>query len=561
MAERLPSPPRLIERAQYPRIAVLLALMVLTAATEGLGLVLLVPMLELLGSDAGLVGGMLHRLGLEPRLDALLILFAGLVTLRALVVHWRALAGLRLETAVVDSLRERAWRGLLHCEWRVLLGLKRSNSASLLISRVDQAGGFVNQLITASSAAVTLGGIAIAALFVSPALALVAMALGLAVLAAFLPLHRKASALGVALGHSYAAIHGKLQEGLGTLRLIKTLGTQDRAHADLALEFAGLRAGMVAYERVKGQAQAWLQGLAAVLLALLVWLAVERWQMTVAVILPMIALFARALPLIAALQQTLANCAHAWPAVSEALDLIAVTEKAAEPPAAVTTVPELQQEIRIEAATIHFAGTPRPALDAVSLTIPARGILAITGPSGSGKSTLADLIGGLLEPDSGRIVVDGVPLCGPLRQAWRRRVAYVQQDPMVISASLRDNLRWAAPQADDRELSQALHAAAAGFTLDLPLGLDTMLGDGGRQLSGGERQRLMLARALLRDPAVLILDEATSALDQENEKQIGSALRELAKDKAIIIIGHCGRLLDMAEKEVSLENGRLRQNG
>jgi len=135
-------------------------------------------------------------------------------------------------------------------------------------------------------------------------------------------------------------------------------------------------------------------------------------------------------------------------------------------------------------------------------------------------------------------------------------VAYVQQDPVLLSASLRDNLRWAAPEADDAALMAALRAASAGFALDLPHGLDTMLGDGGRQLSGGERQRLMLARALLRDPALLILDEATSALDPENEARIAEALVGLKQRIAVIVIGHRGILTELADQRIPLEHGK-----
>lgn len=552
--------PRLIERGHCRHLAALAGLMVVTAATEGLGLMLLVPMLEMLGSNHGPERIWLHLLGIPSRLDPLLVLFVSLIVLRAVIVHWRALAGLKLELAIIDSLRQRAWRGLLHCDWRMLLGMKRSKSASLLITRVDQAGDFVGQAITAGSTAVTLGGIALVALLISPTFALAAVTSGLGVMTSFYRLRRRAGALGTALGHTYAGIHGTLHEGLSALRVIKALGAEDRAHAQLADQFTRLNADLAAYEGVKSRANILLQASGAALLALLVWLAVERWQLGVAVILPMVALFARALPLIGILQQSLGNCAHARPAVDEALRLIAMTERAAEDQAGIDAAPDLHQGIRLEAATVHFAGEPRPALDAVSLTIPARGMLAITGPSGSGKSTLADLMSGLLEADGGCVTVDGTRLTGAVRQAWRRRVAYVQQDPVLISTSLRDNLRWAAPEASNADLEQALQAASAHFALELPQGLDTMLGDGGRQFSGGERQRLVLARALLRQPALLILDEATSELDDENERQIGEALCELAKRMAVVVISHRGLLLDMAEREVSLENGRVRQN-
>lgn len=136
-------------------------------------------------------------------------------------------------------------------------------------------------------------------------------------------------------------------------------------------------------------------------------------------------------------------------------------------------------------------------------------------------------------------------------------MAYVQQDPVLISASLRDNLLWAAPNASDPALVTALEAASARFALELPQGLDTLLGDGGRALSGGERQRLMLARALLRNPALLILDQATSALDAENEAQIAEALLRLKDRMAVVVIGHHGNLPALATHRIELETGRV----
>ena len=197
----------------------------------------------------------------------------------------------------------------------------------------------------------------------------------------------------------------------------------------------------------------------------------------------------------------------------------------------------------------------RAALDAINLVIPAKQMVALLGPSGSGKSTLADLLGGLISPDSGTLSIDGAVLDAGVRRAWREQVAYVHQEPVLLAASLRDNLRWAVPKASDAALETALRAAEFAFAL--PQGLDTLLGDGGRTLSGGERQRLMLARALLRRPTLLILDEATSALDPANEALIVQALERLKGTLTVVLIAHRGALSALADRTYRLDSGRL----
>jgi ATP-binding cassette, subfamily C, bacterial len=205
---------------------------------------------------------------------------------------------------------------------------------------------------------------------------------------------------------------------------------------------------------------------------------------------------------------------------------------------------------------VHFGEGPA-VLDRVSLSFPAGSITALTGPSGAGKSTLADLVGGLLSPDAGTLAIDGTLLDPPLRRAWRRRVAYVQQEPVLLAATVRENLAWGAPGASEAEMLAALGGASADFVTALPHSLDTRVGDGGRVLSGGERQRLMLARALLRQPALLILDEAASALDSANEAAIAAAIAALRGRVTVLIVGHRGALAAIADRTIRLENGRL----
>ena len=549
----------LLDLAGRRRTAALFALMIAAALTEGVGLVMLVPLLAVLApgsAPAGKLAAMLGGIGLPLALGPLLGLFVALVVVRALILRARTLVALAAQVAVVDTLRRRAWAALLHCEWRTLLTLRRSQSASLLLSEVERAGLGVQQLLLALASAVTLGGILLGALAISPLLTLGAGLAGLVLIGLQTGLRRTAQTLGAAVGEAHSALHASLDEGLGALRTIKSLEGEAAAAAQTAASVAALRRVQLVFARGHTLNQALLQIGGAGLLALLVWLAVTRWQLGAAAILPMVALFARALPLLGQVQDAMLSWLHARPALDAALALTAAAEAAREPSAAAACAPSLTRALEFDAVTLRF-GRAAASLDRVSLSVPARGITAVTGASGAGKSTLADLAGGLLAPDAGQVTIDGVALAGPLRRAWRSRVAYVQQDPVLLAGTVRDNLLWAAPGASEAALQRALVDAAATFALDLPEGLETRIGDGGRGLSGGERQRLMLARALLRQPALLILDEATSALDADNEAQIAAALTRLKARMAVLVIAHRGVLAGIADRTYTLKNGTL----
>jgi ATP-binding cassette subfamily C protein len=162
----------------------------------------------------------------------------------------------------------------------------------------------------------------------------------------------------------------------------------------------------------------------------------------------------------------------------------------------------------------------------------------VVGETGAGKTTLGDVLLGLLPPVSGEVLVDGVPLATLPRDAWRARVGYLAQEPMLFHGTIRDNLLFARPSATAAALDAALAAAACDFVARLPQALDAPVGDRGVLLSGGERQRLALARALLREPDLLVLDEATSALDAETEARILQTLRALRGKCTVVFCTH-----------------------
>ncbi len=549
-----------LPRAQRLRGLSLAALMLLCALTEGLGVLLLVPMLGALNADGGAQpSGMLGAMNdwLPASLPVLLALFVALVVLRAVLTNARDRAALRFEIAVVDGLRRRAWSALLRCDWRVVATLRRSDSTSMLMTDIDRIGDGVSQALIAAAQAITLGGIGLAALALSPWAALGALAGGGLLLLAHTRLRRRAAVLGEQLGRAHAAVLGQFTEGQSALRIIKSYRKEASAEAGATNAMAAMREAQLNFQGDLGLARIALHGGAAAVLAITVWLAISRWQAGPATVLPLAALFARALPLLGTLQDAWQGWAHASPAISGTLGMIARLEAAREADEGSIAAPAMNRVIALDNVTVQFATAAAPALDGITLSLANRSITALIGPSGSGKSTLADLLSGLVSPDSGRIMIDGTTLDGPHRQAWRDRVAYVQQEPVLLTDTIAGNLRWAAPAVSDQQLEAALRDAAADFVFALPQGIETRVGDGGRVLSGGERQRLMLARALLRDPALLILDEATSALDPANEALISTALARLHGRMTMVIICHRGALAGLADQVVRLDSGRI----
>ncbi|MEP6867921.1 MAG: ABC transporter ATP-binding protein [Novosphingobium sp.] len=538
----------------------LLALTLVAAITESFGLLLLVPVLGALGdgtAHSGALGMWLARIGVPQAIGPLLAIYVVLVLLRSVVNHLRALVALRFEVALIDGLRTRAWNALLHCDWRVLSAMRQSDNAGLLITSIDRISIAVSQAVSGLATGITLAALCLAAIAISPAVVLAGMVSGALVLVGYRGMRRRAGELGEQLQQAYADIHGSLSDNLDGLRVIKSFGMETRAAADGVAGFGRMRRAEYAYLRDFGLGHIALQGGGAVVLAGLVWLAINHWHASTAAILPLVALFARALPMLGSLQETWQNWAHGQPMITSVRSRIAEAEAAREPEGDHADAPAFARDITFDRVTVRFASREQVALDQVSFTIPADGITALTGPSGAGKSTVADLLAGLISPDSGAVMIDGHPLEPAQRRAWRTRVTYVQQEPVVFFGTIRDNLMWATPNASEADCRRALEDASAGFVAALPQGLDTLIGDGGHQLSGGERQRVVLARALLRQPSLLILDETTSALDEENERAIAGALVALKGRLTVVIISHRGSLAAIADQTITLQQGRV----
>ena len=203
-------------------------------------------------------------------------------------------------------------------------------------------------------------------------------------------------------------------------------------------------------------------------------------------------------------------------------------------------------------------------LRGVSFTIKKGQSVAFVGPSGSGKTTAVDLLLGLLEPQKGSIVIDGVPLARRDTRAWRRNFGYVPQSIYLSDDTIKNNIAFGLLRDEiDLACIQATveQAQLSDVLARLPQGLDTVVGDRGARLSGGQRQRIGIARALYRDPPILVLDEATSALDNETEREITRAIRSLSGNKTVVLIAHRLSTITHCDQIIYLVDGVVRACG
>ena len=222
------------------------------------------------------------------------------------------------------------------------------------------------------------------------------------------------------------------------------------------------------------------------------------------------------------------------------------------------------ESLRFQDVVFRHKRASEPAINGISFRATLGDTIAFVGPSGSGKSTLVKLLVGLYTPVEGMITIDDVPVNELRYNRVRRQIGFVTQDPQLFSGSIRENLQFVKPEATEEEMLAALaKASATGILERAAEGLDTRLGEGGMRLSGGERQRISIARALLRDPRLLIFDEATSALDSLTEKDITAVIREISAShqRIVLLIAHRLSTIAHADTIYVLEKGRIVETG
>jgi ATP-binding cassette subfamily B protein len=277
--------------------------------------------------------------------------------------------------------------------------------------------------------------------------------------------------------------------------------------------------------------------------------------MTIGTLVAFMAYHARLLSPVQNMMGLSANLASARVSLRRIFEILDTPAEVVEQPGALPLAP-IRSRIVLEDVMLRH--DREGVLKGVCCEIEAGTFCAILGPSGAGKSTIADLLVRFLDPDAGRITVDGVDLRRFRLEDLRREIVLVDQSPHLFNSSIAENISYSRPESTRAEVERAgSEAGLDELILRLPQGYDTATGERGLALSAGERQRVALARALLRNPSVLILDEPTSALDPETERIVARNLRESLRGRTVIVITHRPALAEIADTVLQLRDGKI----
>lgn len=569
------------------RIAFVVALLLATSVTEAFGILMLLPLLELAGmggagGEIGALVGMMRQaaaaLGVELTLPTVLGVFLVLAAVRSAAAWQRDVLMVRTQLEFVDRFRARFYRAIAQAEWEELSRHRSSELQNVLTVDVARASLGAKHLLNLMSTLMLTAAQVTLAFLISPLITAVAIGIGACLLGIVYPLARQAAGLGTQLTGANRDFFTTVSEFLAGLRFARSHDAEALHVRRFTDQLAAVRGRRVAFVRANATARAiiWIASAAAVVA--LVWFTARAGGAALPELLIVVLIFGRLLPVASALQQCFLGLVNALPAYTHAqeahqrLAAAAQIDPMAELPgdrvpahrAACTTARsdgrmKLRHAMTLKDVSFQFhAAEGRLALDHVDLAVAAGTITVVTGPSGAGKSTLADILAAVVAPTRGAVFVDDTRLTAANRRRWRRSIAYVPQEPYLFHDTIRANLKVTCPDASDWALERALRRAGAeGFVHALPKRLDTVVGEGAATLSGGERQRLTLARALLREPTLLVLDEATSHVEPDTERLIAEVLATLRGTMTIVAIAHGGLLSAAADAVVRLEAGRV----
>ena len=571
----------IIARPYLPSLVTILVLGLVGAALEGVGYSLILPLIQTFVMDgggaftwgSGRVMSFYESVlsGYEPaeRLRLIAFLLVGVFFLKHVVLYGSDALTAWTWGRISRDLRERVWERAVSLPYRFFLDRKHGGLVHNLFNEPHHASTVIQLLVKLTTGLFSIAALVVLLLAVSWQLTLVAAATTILMLAV------------VTLASKWARIIGRdridieqralalVSETVSGIRQVKVFSAEPQVvtnFRDIMREYL--------VNRFKHDALSPLPfhvtNLAAItvlggFLVFFSYFAASDLKAVLPLLGTFVVVFRNAVPHLTAVSDTWVRLQGLLPSVQLTGDMLTgdgADVSVRRPASRVNReFTRLSEGIRFEG--VKF-GYPERAevLRGISLTIPKGKITAIVGPSGAGKSTLIDLLVRLFEPNEGEILADGVPLRDINLKSWLDRIGFVSQDTYIFHGTIRENIAFSKPGATDEEIHEAARLAnAEDFIRELPRGYGTVVGDRGLKLSGGQRQRIAIARAMVRNPEILILDEATSALDQESELLVQTAIEEISRDRTVIVVAHRLSTVKSASQIVVMDGGLIGEVG
>lgn len=543
---------------------------------DGMGMFLLVPMLSISGITSINTGaipflGVLEFLQDYPKwLSLLLILgiYFVLIAGQALLQRNLNARDLKINTGFINHIRLETYRFLLQANWDFLIKKRKSdliNSLTDELGRVTSGTQVFLQFLT--SLVFTLIQIGLA-FWLSPKLTAFVLIMGMIITLISRKFITRSRMLGNRTSELARSYMGGIADHFNGMKDIKSNMLEQSRYNWLSAWCQKFENERYEHFKLRMNSQLFYKISSTMIITAFVFISVMLFHTKGEQLLVIVLIFSRLWPRFTGIQSNLEQIAASLPAFKALMELQEDCMKAREIKNGIyhyENVKPLRIEQGIECRHVYFRYNRNEsiyALQDITLQIRSNRMTAIVGRSGAGKSTLIDILMGLLQPERGQVLIDGSPITEDNLFSLRQTISYVPQDPFLFNGSIKENLLMMEPNASEEEIWGALQlAAAAEFVSRLPGGLDTLIGDRGIRLSGGERQRLVLARAILRNPKILVLDEATSALDTENETRIQEALEKLKGTMTIIVIAHRLSTIRNADQVIVLDQGRIIQKG
>lgn len=554
---------------RLPHIRLILIVTLLGGVSETLGLSLFIPLLSLMGgADLPKVANPQLSFWLESFARAGMGFTLAVIALAVIgglgLIYLRERLIIRSRLTYMQRTRTQVAECLFASRWDYLSAQASGQTVNIIINETYRASNCLMYEVLSIASAIQLICYGAIAAFMSWKLTLLTGGVALLVGLGIRPMLRRSRNLGEQSTAASEKFSFYLVDFLGAARLIKVTGRE--AATINRLNYIGM-SGLdvfIAAEINIAFTYFIVQAMPIILLVLIIILGFFVFEVPVSVLMTFLVVMVRLAPRFAQLQQQVQGCVSniaSYDAVHAVLERSRVQRE--DTGHGWRPIPQrVNQAVELRHVSFCHDDAATAALADVSLSIPARGFIAIIGGSGAGKSTLIDILAGIRLPTTGEVLIDGIRLSELDLLAWRRRLGYVTQDHCFFNDTIHNNLQPLTGPVEDRRIWDALELVGlADFVGELPDRLETIIGEAGARLSGGQKQRLAFARTLLSDPDLLLLDEATSALDAESEAQVQKCIHTLAERMAVVVVAHRLATIQQADRIYVIEKGSVIETG